>query len=67
VGGFFGPIIFTPDANQEPLLDIIVTGPLGVILGAIGGATYWFGFGRRRTSTLRSTAPDERRIRAVWS
>src|SRR5258708_4321163 len=37
VGGFFGPIIFTPQANQGPLLGIFITGPLGFILGAIVG------------------------------
>jgi hypothetical protein len=39
--GFFGPIIFTPSANQGPLLGIFITGPLGLILGAVGGALYW--------------------------
>lgn len=42
VGGFFGPIIFTPDANQGPLLGIFITGPLGFLLGGIGGAVRWF-------------------------
>ncbi len=36
-GGFFGPIIFTPEANQGPLLGILFTGPLGFILGVVGG------------------------------
>ena len=49
-GGFFGPIIFTPGANQGPLLGIFITGPVGVILGAVGGAIYWLGWGRRRTT-----------------
>ena len=39
--GFFGPIIFRPDAAQGPLLGIFFTGPLGFILGLIGGAVYW--------------------------
>jgi hypothetical protein len=39
--GFFGPLIFTPGANQGPLLGIFITGPLGLLLGAIGGALYW--------------------------
>ena len=39
VGGFFGPIIFTPQANQGPLLGIFITGPLGFILGAMIGFT----------------------------
>jgi len=38
IGGFFGPLIFTPDANQGPLLGLFITGPLGVLLGGIGGA-----------------------------
>jgi hypothetical protein len=37
VGGFFGPIIFTPQSNQGPLLGIFITGPLGFLLGAIIG------------------------------
>ncbi len=40
--GFFGPMIFAPGANQGPLLGIFITGPLGFVLGAIGGAVYWF-------------------------
>jgi hypothetical protein len=38
IGGFFGPMIFAPEANQGPLLGIFITGPLGAILGGIGGA-----------------------------
>ena len=38
--GFFGPIVFTPEANQGPLLGILVTGPAGLLLGpAIGVAS----------------------------
>lgn len=44
--GFFGPIIFTPEANQGPLLGIFITGPLGFLLGAVGGVVYWLGKGR---------------------
>ena len=37
--GFFGPIRYQPWANQGPMLGIFVTGPGGVLLGAIiGGA-----------------------------
>ena len=39
--GFFGPIVFTPGANQGPLLGIFITGPLGFLLGGIGGVVYW--------------------------
>ncbi|SFV38718.1 hypothetical protein SAMN04488557_3814 [Hyphomicrobium facile] len=36
-GGFIGPIVFTPEANQGPLLGIFITGPIGVVLGAVVG------------------------------
>ena len=36
-GGFFGPMIVTPDANQGPLLGLLITGPLGCVVGAIAG------------------------------
>jgi hypothetical protein len=42
VGGFFGPIVFAPEANQGPLLGIFITGPLGFVLGAVGGGVNWF-------------------------
>ncbi|HUO44888.1 MAG TPA: hypothetical protein VMT94_08280 [Burkholderiales bacterium] len=35
--GYFGPIIFSPDANQGPLLGIFVTGPGGLIAGFVLG------------------------------
>jgi hypothetical protein len=41
VGGFFGPMIIDPSANQGPMLGIFITGPLGFVAGAIGGAVYW--------------------------
>jgi len=42
ISGFLGPIIFTPESNQGPLLGIFVTGPLGFILGIFVGQTIWF-------------------------
>jgi hypothetical protein len=45
--GFFGPIILTPGANQGPLLGLFITGPLGFIVGAIGGWIHWLVRGRR--------------------
>ncbi len=42
VAGFFGPMLFAPGSNQGPLLGLLLTGPLGFVLGAIGGAVYWF-------------------------
>jgi hypothetical protein len=35
--GFFGPMIFKPEANQGPMLGIFITGPLGFLLGLIYG------------------------------
>jgi len=35
--GFFGPMIFTPQANQGPLLGIFITGPIGFVIGLIYG------------------------------
>jgi hypothetical protein len=40
-GGFFGPMIFAPGANQGPMLGIFITGPLGFLAGAIVGAVLW--------------------------
>jgi hypothetical protein len=50
-GGFFGPLIFAPEANQGPLLGIFITGPLGFLLGALGGAVHW---ARRRRGFVQS-------------
>jgi hypothetical protein len=36
--GFVGPIIFTPEANQGPLLGIFITGPLSFLAGFAWGA-----------------------------
>lgn len=40
VGGFFGPILFAPHANQGPLLGLFITGPLGLLVGAVTGFVY---------------------------
>ncbi|MDA8098098.1 MAG: hypothetical protein M0042_00565 [Nitrospiraceae bacterium] len=47
IAGFFGPMIFTPQANQGPLLGIFITGPLGFILGGVAGLVYWQTKGRK--------------------
>lgn len=39
-GGFFGPIVLRPEANQGPLLGIFFTGPLGFALGVLIGWLY---------------------------
>jgi hypothetical protein len=38
--GFFGPLLFTPEANQGPLLGIFITGPGGAVLGFVVGIVY---------------------------
>ena len=38
--GFVGPILFSPGANQGPLLGIFITGPLGFVAGLVGGIVY---------------------------
>lgn len=40
-GGFFGPMLFAPEANQGPLLGLFITGPGGALLGAILGGLLW--------------------------
>lgn len=47
LGGFVGPLIFTPEANQGPLLGIFITGPLGFVGGAILGLLVAFMKSRR--------------------
>ncbi len=40
--GFFGPIVFVPEANQGPLLGIFITGPLGFAAGIVLGIIFLF-------------------------
>ncbi len=47
--GFFGPMIFAPDANQGPLVGILMSGPGGAILGAL----LWALFGLLHVSGAR--------------
>lgn len=39
--GFFGPMVFAPEANQGPMLGIFITGPGGAVLGAVAGWLAW--------------------------
>jgi hypothetical protein len=39
-GGFFGPMLLAPDANQGPLLGLFITGPLGFLAGGVCGLIY---------------------------
>lgn len=52
LGGFFGPILLAPEANQGPLLGIFITGPLGFLLGGILGAVFASRLERRRSLVL---------------
>jgi hypothetical protein len=36
--GFVGPLVITPSASLGPLLGILITGPGGFVLGALGAA-----------------------------
>lgn len=45
--GFFGPMIFAPDANQGPMLGIFITGPGGALLGGLLGLVLGSGTTRR--------------------
>jgi hypothetical protein len=36
--GFVGPLVVTPKVSLGPLLGIQITGPVGFVLGAVGGA-----------------------------
>lgn len=37
---YFGPMIVPPETNQGPQLGLFITGPAGVVIGAIAGAVY---------------------------
>jgi hypothetical protein len=52
--GWFGPMIFDP-GSQGPLAAFI-TGPLGFLVGAIGGAFYWTWWSRKRESVSDTTS-----------
>jgi hypothetical protein len=50
IGGFIGPMIFYPEANQGPLLGIFITGPIGFVIGLIGGGLYWWVLGSKKAN-----------------
>ena len=37
LAGFIGPMLLAPNANQGPLLGILITGPTGALLGSVLG------------------------------
>jgi hypothetical protein len=49
--GFFGPMVFMPEANQGPLLGLFITGPLGFIAGGVLGALWHLMRGGGPTTT----------------
>ncbi|MBN7813911.1 hypothetical protein [Algoriphagus pacificus] len=53
--GFIGPMIFTPDSNQGPMLGIFITGPAGLVLGAIGGLI----FGLIKNQMIKKAAKND--------
>jgi hypothetical protein len=40
--GFVGPILFSPNSPQGPLLGVLITGPFGAVAGAAIGAIIGF-------------------------
>jgi hypothetical protein len=55
LAGFVGPILFSPDSPQGPLLGIFITGPLGVVAGALLGLV--IGLARRGRAANGSSPP----------
>lgn len=56
VGGFFGPLILMPGTNQGPLLGIFITGPLGLLLGGVGGFVHWLSVRRGSRASIPKSA-----------
>ncbi len=54
--GFFGPMIFVPDANQGPMVGIFLSGPGGLVMGLILWGT---------CSAIELSAP--RQWRLLWT
>ena len=41
LAGFLGPIMLSPESNQGPLLGLLITGPLGIVVGLVVGFFWW--------------------------
>lgn len=64
MGGFFGPMIFTPESNQGPMLGIFFTGPAGLVLGLLIGAVV--GWCRRNEPLPVVEGPSKPRRLWLW-
>lgn len=51
--GFFGPVMWAPEANQGPLLGIFYTGPLGFLAGLVWGIIREFRRGSEENEAKR--------------
>lgn len=58
--GFFGPMLLNPGANQGPLLGILITGPLGVLVG------FGIGVAREIIRWTRVRAPGDGSDVPAW-
>jgi hypothetical protein len=54
--GMVGPLLVTPEADLGPLLGVLMTGPVGFVLGALGAAVS--GIRTVRSSTLVPISGD---------
>lgn len=63
-GGFFGPMIFTAEANQDPMLGILITGPAGLVLGLLIGAVV--GWSRRNEVVPQVSGPPKHQRLWLW-
>lgn len=48
--GLVGPLVLQPEANLGPLLGVLMTGPLGFVVGALGAALLRSGRGSASSS-----------------
>ncbi len=54
VGGFVAPMLLKPEANQGPLLGILITGPAGFVLGTVAAVVFAKLRARRSSVTDRA-------------
>jgi hypothetical protein len=59
--GVIGAIIFYPQSNIAPIIGFIYTGPIGFLLGLLGGAVYWAVKVRGKRVNTTGTINDSRK------